>query len=57
MDKIYKTIKIGAAEYRELRAYTDRKGLLIQHALTTAIREFLARQNGQPAQPKTGDAA
>ena len=48
MDKTYKSIKIGAGEYRDLRAYAERAGMKIQAVLTKWIREGLARQNGQP---------
>lgn len=41
MDKTYKSIKIGAGEYRELRAYAERNQYAIQVVLTRAIREFL----------------
>lgn len=47
MDKTYKSIKIGAGEYRDLRAYAERAGMKIQAVLTRWIREGLERANGQ----------
>lgn len=43
MDKTYKSIKVGASEYRDLRAYADKHGYVLQAVLTRAIREFLER--------------
>ena len=56
MEKSYKSIKIGAGEYRDLRAYAAKKGFVIQHVLTTAVREFLTRQNGQEQAAKGENA-
>ena len=44
-----KTVKIGMAEYRAVKALSKKQGRLLQHVLTEAIRQYLAVQSKQEA--------
>lgn len=44
-----KTVKIGIAEYRAIKALAKKDGRLLQHHLTEAIRAYLAAQSKEQA--------
>ena len=44
-----KTVKIGMAEYRAIKAHAKKHGKLLQYVLTEAIRQYLAAKSEEKA--------